>query len=64
MPLPAPLPAALSGTPEYLDTKAAAKVLGVSAKGPEAMRARGGGPGYVRIGRRVRYRASDLPRAK
>lgn len=64
-PPPAPVqPAAPSAPPEYLDTKAAAALLGVSAKGLEAMRTRGAGPPYVRIGRRVRYRAADLPGGK
>jgi excisionase family DNA binding protein len=49
-------------TPEYLTTKEAAALLGVTAKGLEAMRARGEGPAFIRVGRRVRYVASALGR--
>lgn len=49
------------GPPEYVDTKQAAKLLGVSRAGLEGLRARGLGPKYVRIGSKVRYRLCDLP---
>jgi hypothetical protein len=49
--------------PEYLTTKEAAALLGVTPKGLEAMRARGDGPAFIRVGRRVRYVASALGRA-
>jgi hypothetical protein len=63
-PAPAP-PAALApaiAAPEtaFLDTKAAAALLGVSPKTLEAWRARGAGPPYTRAGRLVRYRREDL----
>jgi hypothetical protein len=48
--------------PEYMDTKEAARLLGVTVKGLEAMRARGEGPPFIRVGRRVRYAAADLRR--
>lgn len=51
----APEPAA-----EYLNTKDAAKLLGISTKGLEGLRARGDGPKYIRIGKAIRYRRSDL----
>lgn len=50
--------------PAFLTTKEAAAVLGLTAKGLEAMRARGEGPPFVRIGRAVRYLASELPRPR
>ncbi len=62
-PAPAPAPPPVTAL-QYLDTKAAAALLGVSAKGLEAMRARGAGPKYIRVGNRVRYLASELPRPK
>lgn len=46
--------------PEYLDTRAAAALLGVSVKTLEALRSRGTGPPFVRVGRSVRYRLEDL----
>lgn len=55
-------PAPSSGTPEYLTTKQAAELLGLSVKGLEAMRAQGRGPKFIRIGHRIRYRRSDLER--
>jgi hypothetical protein len=61
-PVTPPPPAAQHAVPEYLDTKAAATLLGVSPKGLEAMRARGEGPPFIRVGRRVRYVASELGR--
>jgi hypothetical protein len=49
--------------PEYLSTKQAAALLGVSVKHLEGLRARGSGPPFVRIGHAVRYPAAEL-RAK
>jgi hypothetical protein len=57
---PAALVAAAPELPEYLDAKEAAALLGVSVKRLQGMRARGKGPPFVRVGRRVRYRRSDL----
>jgi hypothetical protein len=59
-PAPPPAPERAPVPPEYLTTKQAAALLGVSAKGLEAMRARGEGPAFIRVGRRVRYLASEL----
>ena len=44
----------------YVDTKTAAQLLGVSRAGLDAMRARGQGPRFIRIGRRIRYAVADL----
>jgi len=53
---PAALPA-----PLLLDTATAAAMLGLSPRTLEAMRARGGGPPYVRVSARcIRYRVADL----
>jgi hypothetical protein len=60
---PAPITPRRAELPEYLTTKEAAALLGVSPKGLEAMRARGDGPPFTRIGRRVRYVATELPGA-
>lgn len=53
----APAPAA-----EYLDTREAAALLGVSVKTLEGLRRRGGGPPFVRVGKVVRYRRAELER--
>lgn len=53
-------PSVTAGIPEYLTTREAAKLLGVTVGGLEGMRANGIGPKYVKVGRRVRYRPSDL----
>lgn len=45
---------------EYLTTRQAAELLGLSVKGLEQMRAAGRGPKFVRIGHRIRYRRADL----
>jgi excisionase family DNA binding protein len=47
-------------SPEFLTPKQAAKLLGVTEKGLEKMRAQGRGPGFTRVGRRIRYRRDDL----
>lgn len=53
-------PAALSA-PLLVDTASAAAMLGLSPRTLEGMRARGGGPPYVRVSARcVRYRVTDL----
>jgi hypothetical protein len=46
--------------PEYLDTKAAAEMLGISRRTLEGLRARGQGPAHIRIGRRVLYALATL----
>lgn len=43
-----------------LDTIEAAHYLGLQKTTLEAWRCRGGGPRYVKLGRAVRYRLSDL----
>ena len=53
-------PEGTPATPEYLTTRQAAELLGLSVKGLEAMRARGDGPRYIRVGHRVRYPASEF----
>jgi len=57
-PPPAPVP---SSEAQYVDTKGASKLLGLSVPTLEGMRARGVGPNVVRVGRRiVRYHVPDL----
>ncbi len=51
---PAPAPS------DFLTTREAAALLGVSAGHLKALRAEGRGPRCVRVGRSVRYRRSDL----
>jgi excisionase family DNA binding protein len=46
--------------PVWLSTAEAAEVLGVSKKHLEALRARGKGPPFIRVGKAVRYNAADL----
>lgn len=58
---PAPLPAS-ADAPEYLTTREAAALLGVSVRKLEALRAAGAGPRVVRLGRVVRYSRADLSR--
>jgi excisionase family DNA binding protein len=51
-----PAPARLAPElPEYLTTREAAALVGVSVRTLEALRAEGRGPRFVRIGRAVRY---------
>jgi len=50
---------ALSGQ-HVVDTKQAARYLGLSPNTLEAWRSRGGGPRYVKYPRAVRYRVTDL----
>lgn len=59
-PQPAPAPLVPAGTPEYLTTRDAAALLGVSVKHLEAMRANGNGPPYIRVGKAVRYPRASL----
>jgi len=47
-------------TVPLLDQDQAAEVLSVRPRTMESWRCRGGGPPFVRIGRHVRYRLSDL----
>lgn len=46
--------------PEYLSTKQAAALLGVSVKHLETLRARGEGPPHVRLGKAIRYPRATL----
>lgn len=46
--------------PKYTNTKGAAKILGSSVSQLESMRAKGGGPKWLKIGRVVRYHIPDL----
>ena len=63
-PSPAPVPASPALAPaapaEYVDTATAARILGVTPKTLEALRARGSGPPFTKVGRRVRYALADL----
>ena len=43
-----------------LTTNEAAEQLGLSPRNLEALRVRGGGPRYLKLGRRVLYRPDDL----
>lgn len=44
----------------FLDTNEAAAYLSLQRTTLEAWRCRGGGPRFVKLGRSVRYRSSDL----
>jgi predicted DNA-binding transcriptional regulator AlpA len=55
-----PRPPLAAKTEILLRTDQAAEVLGFSPRALEAWRCRGGGPRYVRVGRSIRYRPSDL----
>ena len=46
--------------PEFMDTRAAADLLGLSHRTLEGYRVSGGGPDFHRFGNRVRYRRLDL----
>ncbi len=46
--------------PEFMDTRQAAVLLGISHRTLEGYRVSGGGPDFHRFGNRVRYRRSDL----
>lgn len=45
---------------DFLDSSQAADYLGVKRTTLEAWRCRGGGPKFVKLGRLVKYRRSDL----
>ncbi len=45
---------------DVLDTDGAARRLGLSVSTLEKLRVTGGGPAYLKLGRRVVYEASDL----
>lgn len=47
-------------TPEYLNPREAATLTGFTARALEAMRARGIGPRFFKVGASVRYRPADL----
>lgn len=55
-----PTTAPAAALPEYLTTAQAAAMLGMSRKGLEQLRARGGGPPFVRVGKAVRYPRGTL----
>ncbi|HTV19628.1 MAG TPA: helix-turn-helix domain-containing protein [Polyangiaceae bacterium] len=57
---PAPASATPVEQPEFLDTRAAATLLGMTPKALESLRARGRGPAFVQIGRSIRYRREEL----
>ncbi len=48
------------GTSAVKKTEPAAVYIGVKKSTMEAWRCRGGGPAFVKMGRAVRYRISDL----
>lgn len=45
---------------DAFDTERAARRLGLSVSTLEKLRVTGGGPAYLKLGRRVVYQASDL----
>lgn len=45
---------------DVFDTERAARRLGLSASTLEKLRCMGGGPAYLKLGRRVVYEARDL----
>ncbi|MET4697999.1 putative DNA-binding transcriptional regulator AlpA [Constrictibacter sp. MBR-5] len=51
-------------TPDYLDqlldADEAGRFVGMTGPALQTLRTRGGGPAYVKLGRRVRYRRGDL----
>lgn len=46
----------------YLSTETAAQLLGLSPRTLEKWRGTGGGPIFVKLGRRVAYRLADVER--
>ncbi len=46
--------------PQLLNTKQAAKIVGLSHRTMERLRLVGGGPTYVKLGTRVLYSPADL----
>lgn len=64
-PEPAPVPAAAAPErttpePEYVGTREAARLLGVSPRTLEGLRMRGAGPSHIRVGKRVLYPLAAL----
>lgn len=51
---------AITHPDELLNQSKAAKILGTTEKFLEARRTRGGGIPFIRVGRLVRYRKSDV----
>jgi excisionase family DNA binding protein len=51
---------AITDLDELLNQSKVAKILGVTEKFLEARRCRGGGVPFIRVGRLVRYRRSDI----
>lgn len=47
-------------TPEVVDTKEAAAIVGLRPATLSTLRSRGGGPPYIKLGKAVRYRIEDL----
>lgn len=45
---------------EMVDTKVAARIVGLSPATLETKRSRGGGPPFVKYAKAVRYRVADL----
>ena len=45
---------------DFLNTRQAAELIGLKANTLEIWRLRGTGPKYIKFGRAVRYRQSDL----
>lgn len=50
----------IEGCSPFLNTEEAACYLNLKKSTLEAWRCRGGGPSFVRLGRAIRYRKSDL----
>ena len=50
----------MTDTPELVDENEASSILAVSVRSLQTWRVTGGGPNYVKLGRAVRYRRSDL----
>lgn len=53
-------PAVASGLPAVVDTREAARLLGLSPRTLEGMRVRGEGPPFSKLGGAVRYRLAAL----
>lgn len=54
------LPPTSTDAPEVLDVRRASHIVGLSPSTLNTLRSRGGGPPYVKMGRRVFYRVKDL----
>lgn len=57
-----PMPDKWKQAPAYLTTKETAELLGCSTAALERWRGNGGGPKFIRIGNRIRYPLSELPK--